>query len=43
MQFVNNFKMAHLRSNYVDYDEPDKKRHLIRIFLRDYGRRSYMG
>jgi len=43
MQFVNNFKMAHLRSDYVDFDEPDRKRHLIRIFLRDYGRRSYMG
>jgi alpha-ketoglutarate-dependent taurine dioxygenase len=43
MQFVNNFKLAHLRSDYVDFDEPDRKRHLIRIFLRDYGRRSYMG
>lgn len=43
LQFVNNFKMAHLRTDYVDYDEPEKKRHLIRIFLRDYGKRSYMG
>jgi hypothetical protein len=43
LQFVNNFKMAHLRTEYVDHDEPDAKRHLIRIFLRDFGRRSYMG
>lgn len=43
MQFVNNFKMAHSRTDYVDHDEPDRKRHLIRIFLRDFGRRSYMG
>lgn len=43
LQFVNNFRMAHLRSDYVDHDEPDRKRHLIRIFLRDHGRRSYMG
>jgi len=43
LQFVNNFKMAHLRTEYADHDEPDAKRHLIRIFLRDFGRRSYMG
>lgn len=43
LQFVNNFKLAHLRTDYVDYDEPDAKRHLVRIFLRDNGRRSYMG
>lgn len=43
LQFVNNFRMAHLRTDYVDHDEPERKRHLIRIFLRDYGRRSYMG
>lgn len=43
LQFVNNFKVAHCRTEYVDHDEPDRKRHLVRIFLRDEGRRSYMG
>ncbi len=43
LQFVNNYTMAHLRTNYVDHDEPENKRHLIRIFLRDHGHRSYMG
>lgn len=43
IQYVNNFRLAHLRTDYDDYDEPDRKRHLVRIFLRDFGRRSYMG
>lgn len=43
IQYVNNFRLAHLRTDYEDYDEPDRKRHLVRIFLRDFGRRSYMG
>lgn len=43
IQYVNNFRLAHLRTDYVDFDEPDLKRHLVRIFLRDFGRRSYMG
>ena len=43
IQYVNNFRLAHLRTDYQDYDEPDRKRHLVRIFLRDFGRRSYMG
>jgi len=43
IQYVNNFRLAHLRTDYHDYDEPDRKRHLVRIFLRDFGRRSYMG
>ncbi len=43
IQYVNNFRLAHLRTDFVDYDEPDAKRHLVRIFLRDSGRRSYMG
>jgi alpha-ketoglutarate-dependent taurine dioxygenase len=43
IQYLNNARIAHCRSDYVDHDEPDQKRHLIRIFLRDGGRRSYMG
>ena len=43
LQYMNNFGIAHRRTKYEDYDEPDKKRHLVRIFLRDNGHRTYMG
>ena len=43
IQYMNNFSIAHLRTEYFDHDEPDARRHLVRIFLRDEGRRSYMG
>jgi alpha-ketoglutarate-dependent taurine dioxygenase len=43
LQYMNNFGIAHRRTKYEDYDEPDKKRHLVRIFLRDSGHRTYMG
>ena len=43
IEFVNNFRVAHRRTAFEDQDDPDKKRHLVRIFLRDEGRRSYMG
>ena len=43
MQFMNNYRLAHCRSEYEDFDEPQHKRHLVRIFLRNEGRRSYMG
>jgi alpha-ketoglutarate-dependent taurine dioxygenase len=43
IQYANNSSVAHRRSTYVDYDEPDRRRHLVRIFLRDEGRRTYMG
>lgn len=34
---------THMRTEYEDYEEPEAKRHLVRIFLRDEGRPSYMG
>jgi alpha-ketoglutarate-dependent taurine dioxygenase len=43
LQYMNNFRIAHRRTEYFDHDDPDQKRHLVRIFLRDGGRRSYMG
>ena len=43
MQFLNNARVAHRRTAFVDHDEPERKRHLSRIFLRDEGHRSYMG
>jgi alpha-ketoglutarate-dependent taurine dioxygenase len=43
IEFVNNARIAHRRTAFVDHDDPALKRHLVRIFLRDEGRRSYMG
>ncbi|MEM7252538.1 MAG: TauD/TfdA family dioxygenase [Pseudomonadota bacterium] len=43
IQFMNNFRLVHCRSEYDDYDDPALKRHLVRIFLRNEGRASYMG
>lgn len=38
-----NGQCAHRRTDYEDWDEPDRKRHMIRIFLRDEGARTYDG
>ena len=43
IEFLNNARIAHRRTAFTDHDDPALKRHLIRIFLRDEGRRSYMG
>ena len=42
-QFLNNWQCAHRRSEYIEYKAPDKRRHLVRIFLRDEGARTYLG
>lgn len=33
MQFISNHVIAHARTEYVDFDEPAKKRHLLRLWL----------
>jgi hypothetical protein len=33
MQFVNNHVVIHSRTQFEDYDEPDRKRHLLRLWL----------
>ena len=43
IQYLHNGRCAHQRNAYVDFDDPDRRRHLVRIFLRDEGARSYMG
>jgi alpha-ketoglutarate-dependent taurine dioxygenase len=43
IEYINNARVAHRRTAFEDDDEPDRKRHLVRIFLRNEGRRSYMG
>jgi hypothetical protein len=43
IQSVSNFHVAHRRTTYEDWEDPQEKRHLVRIFLRDFGRRSFDG
>ncbi len=43
IEYVLNYQCAHGRTAFEDTGVADKKRHLVRIFLRDDGARSYMG
>jgi len=43
IQFVNNRATGHARTEFVDGERPDEKRHLIRLWLRDAGKRGYRG
>ena len=33
MQFINNHIILHAREEYEDYDEPERKRHLLRAWI----------
>jgi len=35
IQFLNNFVMLHTRREYQDWPEPERKRHLLRLWLHD--------
>ncbi|MFT5172706.1 MAG: hypothetical protein ACI8W7_000873, partial [Gammaproteobacteria bacterium] len=43
IQIVNNRRIGHRRTGYTDWPEPERKRHLMRIWLRNHGRAFYMG
>jgi alpha-ketoglutarate-dependent taurine dioxygenase len=43
IQYVNNRATGHARTEFVDFPEPERKRHLVRLWLRDAGRRGYRG
>lgn len=43
IEYVLNYQCAHGRTAFEDTGDADEKRHLVRIFLRDDGARSYMG
>ena len=43
MQFVDNRVLGHARTEFEDYPEPERRRHLVRLWLRDHGRRAYPG
>jgi alpha-ketoglutarate-dependent taurine dioxygenase len=43
IQFVNNRATGHARTNFVDDEALERRRQLIRLWLRDRGRRVYRG
>jgi alpha-ketoglutarate-dependent taurine dioxygenase len=43
IQFLNNRIIGHARTEFVDHDDETRKRHLLRIWLRDSGTPHYRG
>jgi alpha-ketoglutarate-dependent taurine dioxygenase len=43
IQYVNNRAIGHARTEFVDFPEPERRRHLVRLWLRDGGKRGYRG
>ena len=43
VQLINNRAFAHARTDFVDAPEPELKRHMIRLWTREEGRRSFHG
>jgi alpha-ketoglutarate-dependent taurine dioxygenase len=43
IQFVDNRILGHSRTEFEDWPELDRRRHLVRLWLRDHGRRAYTG
>jgi alpha-ketoglutarate-dependent taurine dioxygenase len=43
IEYLGNWRGVHRRTTYEDWDDEERKRHLVRIFLRDFGRRSFNG
>ncbi|SIT39094.1 conserved hypothetical protein [Paraburkholderia piptadeniae] len=43
IQIVDNLRCGHRRTQFVDFDEEERKRHLVRLWLRDARRRFYNG
>lgn len=41
--YVNNRVVVHHRTPFVDHESRDARRHLVRIYMRDHGPRSYLG
>ena len=43
IQYLNNHEVGHYRSAFEDYDDPERKRHLYRLWHRETGSTSYDG
>jgi alpha-ketoglutarate-dependent taurine dioxygenase len=43
IQYVNNREIGHSRTAFTDHAEPELRRYLVRLWLRDAGHRGYRG
>ena len=43
IQILNNRSVVHGRTPYIDNDEPEKRRHLVRLWIRAGDRRQFRG
>ena len=43
IQYLNNFELAHYRSEFEDYNDTNKRRHLFRLWHRSEGNVTYDG
>jgi alpha-ketoglutarate-dependent taurine dioxygenase len=43
IQFVNNRATGHARTEFTDHEAPERRRQLVRLWLRDTGSRGYRG
>jgi len=43
VQYLNNHEIGHYRSEFIDHDDPEKKRHLFRLWHRQRGTACYDG
>lgn len=43
IQIVNNRRLGHRRTGFRDWPDPDRRRHLVRIWIRKTGRPFYQG
>ena len=43
MQFLHNRVLGHSRTAFIDDPDPARRRRLVRLWLRDHGRRAYQG
>ena len=41
--YMNNRLIAHTRTPFVDHEDAARRRHLVRIYMRDHGPRFYLG
>jgi alpha-ketoglutarate-dependent taurine dioxygenase len=43
IQIIDNRRIGHKRTGFSDWPEPERKRRLVRLWLRDSGRPLYNG
>ncbi len=43
IQIVDNRRLGHRRTAFTDWPEPERRRHLVRLWARDAGRPFYLG